>query len=98
MASVASAERRCSGWVEQWSRGRRWKRGIPLDINGRPTRWKHAAREVNPEALRRYPVLTDDDLADLCYSTLDGETVTGNKLIDRRRMANTALRNMRDQT
>ena len=75
----------------------RWKQGIPLDINGRPTSWKHAAREVNPEALRRYPVLTDDDLVDLCYSTADGETVTGNKLIDRRRMAKTALRNMRDQ-
>ena len=75
----------------------RWKQGIPLDIDSRPTNWEHAARELNPEALRRYPVLTDEDLVDLCYSTLDGEIATGNQLIDRRRKAKNALRNMSDQ-
>ena len=75
----------------------RWKRGIPLDVNGKPTIWKHAAREINPEALRRYPVLTDDDLVDLCYTTLEDEISTRTQLRDRRRMAKEALRDMRDQ-
>ena len=63
----------------------RWKRGIPLDVNGKPTIWKHAAREINPEALRRYPVLTDDDLVDLCYTTLEDEIATSDQLRNRRR-------------
>ena len=75
----------------------RWNRGIPLDVNGKPTIWKHAAREINPEALRRYPVLTDNDLVDLCYTTLEDEIATSDQLRNRRRNAKDALRNMRDQ-
>ena len=75
----------------------RWKQGIPLDVNGKPTIWKHAAREINPEALRRYPVLTDNDLVDLCYTTLEDEIATSDQLRNRRRNAKDALRNMRDQ-
>ena len=76
---------------------KRWKQGIPLDKSGRPTSWKYAEREINPEGLRRYPVLTDDDLMDLCYSTLDGGTVTGNTLLQRLHRSKDALRDMRDQ-
>ena len=75
----------------------RWKQGIPLDKSGQPTSWKHAEREINPEALRRYPILTDDDLTDLCYSTLDSETVTGNTLLQRLHRSKDALRDMRDK-
>ena len=65
-----------------------------LDANGRPTDLKHAAREVNPNALSRYPVLSDDDILDLCYSLADGTTVTGNARFQRLHRAKIALLQM----
>ena len=74
-----------------------WKRGVPLDANNQPTDWKHASRELNPYALGRYPVLTDDHILDLCYSLSDTTTVTGNTRLQRLVRAKVALREMRDE-
>ena len=71
-----------------------WKQGVLLDANGRPTDLKHAAREVNPNALSRYPVLSDDDILDLCYSLADSTTVTGNTRLQRLHRAKIALLQM----
>ena len=75
---------------------RKWKLGIPLDENNRPTDWVHAAREINPSAILYYPVLTDDDLLELCYNQPDGNQATGNTRLDRIRMAKRALHGMHD--
>ena len=74
----------------------RWRQGIPLDAHNRPTIFKHAAREPNPNALQRFPVLTDDDLLDLCYPRLAFDEVQGAQRWDRIRMAKEALRELRD--
>ena len=73
----------------------RWKRGIPIDAEGKPTSWEFAARELNPNALARYPVLDDDDLLHLCYPgerLAHGDGRRWNLL----RKAREALRAMRD--
>lgn len=70
-----------------------WKRGIPLDESNRPTDWANAAREINPSALLRYPMLTDDDLLKLCYNQ-PGDPSTGNTRLDRIRASKEALRDM----
>ena len=75
---------------------RMWNRGIPLDENSRPTDLEHAAREINPSAILRYPVLTDDDLLELCYNQPDGNQATGNSRLDRIRTAKRALHSMHD--
>lgn len=74
-----------------------WKRGVPLDAYGRPTVWRHADREVNPAALSRYPVLTDDDLIDLCHSLADSRTVSDNTRFQRLHQAKEAFHQMDDE-
>ena len=72
----------------------RWRRGIPLDAEGRTTSWEFAAREPNPNALQRYPVLDDEDLLHLCYP---GDSIEpGTQRWDMLRKARNALRQMRD--
>ena len=75
---------------------RKWKLGIPLDENSHPTDFAHAAREINPSAISHYPVLTDDDLLELCYNQPDGNQATGNNRLDKIRLAKRALHGMLD--
>ena len=75
----------------------RWKNGIPLDTNGVPTKWELAAREINPNALSRYPVFTDTDLLELCYSQPDGTQADGTTRFNRLRKAKIALRQMQNE-
>ena len=73
----------------------RWKQGVPVDRDNRPTILGHAAREINPAALKRYPVLMTKDIFDLCYSTVvGGEMVTANTRLKRLARARDALREM----
>ena len=72
-----------------------WKRGTPLDAEGRTTTWEFAAREPSPNALARYPVLNNDDLLHLCYPGDGIEPRTASRR-DKLRMARNALRQMRD--
>ena len=73
-----------------------WTAGTPLDDDGRPTSLGAARRELNPDALNRYPVMTDEDLLMLCYHDGENEALSSSARRDRRRAARKTIRKLAD--